>query len=147
MIDGRATSATSALPSASLGTGTEWIVDVYGCSPDSLNNVPAARDVCEKVVAELDLKVVAEPHWHRFPEPGGVTGMYLLSESHLTCHTYPEFGFATFNLYCCRRRETWDWEAQLAQMLGATRVCVRQIDRGREILDSEEANLLRGGSS
>ena len=61
--------------------------------------------------------------------PGGVTGLALLSESHLACHTYPEFGVATFNLYCCRARPRWNWEAVLAEMLGATSVTVRVLER------------------
>jgi len=31
-----------------------------------------------------------------------VTGLLLLTESHLACDTFPERGFASFNLYCCR---------------------------------------------
>jgi len=65
------------------------------------------------------------------PPPGaGLTGMYLLAESHLTCHTYPEHGVATFNLHCCRARPRWGWEAALRQALGATTVTVRELRRG-----------------
>ena len=110
----------------------EWVIDASGCDPGSLNSVAAPRAVCEQVLQDLQLKVVMPPQWHQFPGPGGVTGMYLLSESHLTCHTYPEFGCATFNLYCCRERAAWDWQEHLARMLGATRVGVRQFERGQE---------------
>jgi S-adenosylmethionine decarboxylase len=58
--------------------------------------------------------------------------MYLLTESHLACHTYPEHGVATFNLHCCRARPRWAWEAVLQQALGATRVSVRELRRGGE---------------
>ena len=34
----------------------------------------------------------------------------LLSESHLSGHTFPETGFAAINLYCCRPREAWHGE-------------------------------------
>jgi S-adenosylmethionine decarboxylase len=67
--------------------------------------------------------------WHQFSLPAGVSGLALLSESHLTCHTYPEFRAATFNLYCCRNRDSWPWETMLQEMLGATRVTVRVLDR------------------
>ena len=40
--------------------------------------------------------------WHKFGGEGGVTGLIMLTESHLACHTYPEYQTATFNLYCCR---------------------------------------------
>jgi S-adenosylmethionine decarboxylase len=53
----------------------------------------------------------------------------LLSESHLACHTYPEYGLATINLYCCRARPEWRWAEALGETLGATNVRVRTIER------------------
>jgi S-adenosylmethionine decarboxylase len=115
-----------------MNVGTEWLVDAEGCSADLLRDVEAVRSVCEEVVADLELRVVGEPLWHQFPQPGGVTGLYLLTESHLACHTFPETRIATFNLYCCRPRPPFEWEARLRALLGATRVTVRTAVRGSE---------------
>jgi S-adenosylmethionine decarboxylase len=111
-------------------TGTEWLVDAAGCDPALLAELGAMRAICDAVVADLGLTSLGEPRWHKFPFPGGVTGMYLLTESHLACHTFPEIGAATFNLYCCRPRAAWPWESQLSERLGATRVAVRCLPRG-----------------
>ncbi|MEO1527346.1 MAG: S-adenosylmethionine decarboxylase [Planctomycetota bacterium] len=116
-------------PLAGFAGGTEWIIDASGCCEAHLRDATRLRAVCDDVVADLGLSVVGEPQLHTFPEPGGVTALYLLSESHLACHTYPEFGFATFNLYCCRRRRAWDWESELVQRLEAESVTVRQVAR------------------
>ena len=62
------------------------------------------RAVFDRVVRELGLHAAGEPVWRVFPGEGGVTGLLLLTESHLACHTFPERGFAAFNLYCCRPR-------------------------------------------
>ena len=86
--------------------------------------------VCQRVIDDLELKVVGQPQWHQFPGYAGVTGLYLLSESHLACHTYPEHQLATFNLYCCRSRPTWPWQAHLAMELGAEEVQVGEFIRG-----------------
>lgn len=115
-----------------MNVGTEWLVDAEGCSAELLRDIEAVRSVCEEVIAELDLRVVGEPIWHQFPQPGGVTGLYLLSESHLACHTFPETGLATFNLYCCRPRPRFAWEMRLRALLGASRVTVRTAVRGAE---------------
>ncbi|MFK7820358.1 MAG: S-adenosylmethionine decarboxylase family protein [Planctomycetaceae bacterium] len=112
-------------------TGCEYVVDAYECDSLALRDLPALRGLCNEIVAHLGLKVVGEPHWHQFPDPGGVTGLYLLSESHLACHTYPEFGFASFNLYCCRRNTDWPWETALAKTIGSRRVVVRSLPRGQ----------------
>ena len=114
--------------------GTEWMVDARGCEAARLADLDRMRGLCEQVIRELDLKVIGDGQWHQFPAPGGVTGLYLLTESHLACHTYPELGVATFNLYCCRPRPRWPWEARLQEALGATGVTVKQIVRS---LDDE----------
>jgi S-adenosylmethionine decarboxylase len=110
--------------------GTEWFIDAAGCRADALRDLRTVQQVCSRVIADLDLRVVGTGAWHQFPDPGGVTGLYLLTESHLACHTYPEHGLATFNLYCCRPRPEWPWRQILGDLLGAGRVNVRAVERG-----------------
>jgi S-adenosylmethionine decarboxylase len=125
-----------------MNVGTEWLVDAEGCSADLLREIEIVRRVCEEVVKDLDLRIVGEPMWHQFPQPGGVTGLYLLTESHLACHTFPETGIATFNLYCCRPRPEFEWEERLQVLLSATRVTVRTAIRGPEAA-SDRASFAR----
>jgi S-adenosylmethionine decarboxylase len=123
-----------------MNIGTEWLVDAEGCSAELLRDIETVRSVCEEVVSALALRVVGEAVWHQFPQPGGVTGLYLLTESHLACHTFPETGTATFNLYCCRPRPRFEWEAALQDSLDAKRVTVRTACRGSEA-KSDQASL------
>jgi len=109
--------------------GTEWLIDASGCDSAALADLDCLRAVFNRVIHDLDLNVLGEIAWHQFDHPGGVSGLALLSESHLTCHTYPEFRAATFNLYCCRERASWTWETTLKEMLGATEVKVRMFER------------------
>lgn len=114
--------------------GTEILVDASGCSPEALRDLARVRALLENVLARCELRVVGEGQWHAFGGEGGVTGLYLLTESHLAVHTYPEHGTATLNLYCCRARGTYPWEAELARAFGGpgfhVRVVVRTFDRG-----------------
>ena len=109
--------------------GTEWLIEASGCDSAALADLDRLRAVFNRVIRDLDLNVLGEIAWHQFDHPGGVSGLALLSESHLTCHTYPEFHAATFNLYCCRERASWTWETTLKEMLGATEVKVRVFER------------------
>jgi S-adenosylmethionine decarboxylase len=109
--------------------GTEWLIDASGCDAGILRDAAALREIFSRIIAELDLKVVGEIHWHQFPSPHGITGFAMLSESHLACHTYPEYDVATFNLYCCRERPRWNWEEVLSETLKAKNVNVRMIER------------------
>ncbi len=111
-------------------TGTEWVIDAIDCDAAKLCDRGWIRSLCDQLVSDLGLNVIGDPQCHQFPTPGGVTALYLLSESHLACHTYPEFSLATFNLYCCRDRDEWPWTSELGCWLGAREVRVRQIPRG-----------------
>jgi S-adenosylmethionine decarboxylase len=126
--------------------GTEWLVDAEGCRAEALRDPAVLRRLCEQLIAQLDLHVVGEPQWHQFPWPGGVTGLFLLTESHLACHTYPEHGAATFNLYCCRPRPAWPWAERLRELLGATRVTVRVTVRGSDRAGVPVATAEEGGA-
>ncbi|HXG94184.1 MAG TPA: S-adenosylmethionine decarboxylase [Blastocatellia bacterium] len=120
-----------------MNVGSEWLVEAEGCSAELLRDLETVRRVCDEIIRDLDLHVIGEPSWHKFPEPGGVTGLYLLTESHLACHTYPESGIATFNLYCCKPRREWNWRERLKELLGARRVTVRRLMRGASEQDQE----------
>lgn len=116
--------------------GTEWIIDAFECDAESLRDVDALREIFARIVGDLQLKVIDEV-WHKFPGEGGVTGFNLLSESHLACHTYPEYRTATFNLYCCRTRSEWSWQENLAEILNAQNIRIQKIERG----ESEETAI------
>ena len=112
-----------------MSPGSEWLIDASGCDPTALADLDRLREIFNRVVHDLDLHVLGEIAWHQFDQPNGISGLALLSESHLTCHTYPEFRAATFNLYCCRNSASWSWETTLKEMLGATDVTVRVFNR------------------
>ena len=84
------------------------MADLRGCPADPGNPAthaamadPAAlRSLCLQAVAAAGLQAVGEL-FHRFPPPGGVTGVVLLAESHLAVHTWPELGAVTLDVYVC----------------------------------------------
>jgi S-adenosylmethionine decarboxylase len=109
--------------------GQEWLVDASGCRPEALRDPRVLAGIVESLVVSLKLKVVGTPQWHTFPGPGGITGLALLSESHLGIHTFPEHGFAALSVYSCRTREAPDFESLLRAALGATAVSLRSVPR------------------
>jgi S-adenosylmethionine decarboxylase len=114
-----------------MDAGREWVVDAFGCDAARLRSAEALGAVFRAVVRDLGLKPLGAPVWHVFPEPGGITGFQLLTESHLSCHTFPEHGHVALDLYCCRQRAGWPWAQRLRELLGADRVRVRELLRGQ----------------
>jgi S-adenosylmethionine decarboxylase len=110
-------------------SGREWIVEAYGCDTGALCDSDALRLLFDRLIEEMGLHPVADAAWHRFPGAGGVTGVALLSESHIACHTFPEYGSLCLNVFCCRARPDWDFERYLTREFGAASVKVRRIER------------------
>ena len=109
--------------------GREWVVEALGCDPAALASLPTLQALFTALIDDLSLRPVAAPTWHRFPPPGGVTGVCLLGESHIACHTFPEHGSLCLNLFCCRPRAEWDFAGHLKRAFGATTVRVRRLER------------------
>lgn len=109
--------------------GIEWIIDAFDCRPAALRDGQAVAELMLRVIRDADLHVIGKAE-HVFGGAGGVTAMYLLAESHLTIHTFPESGVATLNLYCCRPRASLPWQELLSQALGARTTEVRELSRG-----------------
>lgn len=109
--------------------GVEWVVEAHGCEPGALCDERKLRELFGGLIRELSLHPVGAGNWHRFPGAGGITGLQLLEESHLTCHTFPEFGSICLNVFCCRPRPQADFGSLLREALSAERVHVRQIER------------------
>lgn len=82
--------------------GLHLTADLRHCAPGTpaLTDPAALRQLCMQAVADNGLHAVGEL-FHRFPAPGGVTGVVLLAESHLAVHTWPELGAVTLDVYVC----------------------------------------------
>jgi S-adenosylmethionine decarboxylase len=109
--------------------GIEWVVEAHGCTPERLSDLENARELFARVIRDLNLRVVGQTQWHQFPTTGGITGLSLLTESHLAVHTFPEFGALCLNLFCCVPRPEWDFDAACRQLFGASSVTVRRLPR------------------
>ena len=112
--------------------GTEWLIEAFDCEAEKLRDVEILREVFARLINDLGLKTIGEEIWHQFAGEKGVTGLVALSESHLACHTYPEYKIATFNLYCCKNRPEWNWEANLCELIDSKTVKITKIERGNE---------------
>ena len=81
--------------------GLHLTADLYGCQcdPALLTDEALLTAFCRRAIGESGLTVVGE-QFHSF-DPGGVTGVVLLAESHLAFHTWPELGGVTLDVYVC----------------------------------------------
>ncbi len=80
--------------------GIHIIIDVYNIgNVEVLEKVEKMRPLMEEIISQCNLNVVGELKHQFFPI--GATLLYLLSESHLTLHTYVEMRACSIDLYTC----------------------------------------------
>src|SRR6185436_18509664 len=101
------------------GNGIEWLIEAHGCDAAALTSPARLRAMFDAIVQGLRLHPLGDAIWHQFPGSGGVTGLWMLTESHLACHTFPEYESLTLNIFSCIPRPDWDAAAWLRQDLGA----------------------------
>jgi S-adenosylmethionine decarboxylase len=82
--------------------GLHLTADLRDCNlaQPAMTDTEALRALCLRAVGEAGLQPVGEL-FHRFPAPGGITGVVLLAESHLAVHTWPEIASVTLDVYVC----------------------------------------------
>lgn len=83
-------------------TGTHCMVELYGCPPELLNDENAIKLALREAVDEGFADLLDEVS-HQFT-PQGVTALGLLSESHISIHTWPEHGYAAADVFTCGQR-------------------------------------------
>lgn len=110
--------------------GGQWIIDAYECDAETLQDTDRIREFSQEVVDLLGLTVLGKPQIHQFPHPHGVTALYLLSESHLAIHTYPEHQHATINVVCCRPHVSADFQSLVRDYFSAQVADVQWMPRG-----------------
>jgi S-adenosylmethionine decarboxylase len=82
--------------------GLHLMANLHGCVGDGdlLRTTAALRGLCLELVARAGLVAVGEC-FHQFGDGGGVTGVVVLAESHLSVHTWPEKRFVTLDVFVC----------------------------------------------
>lgn len=109
--------------------GRHILCESYGCDPEVLND----RKVVEQIMVDAALKTGAEVRevaFHKF-SPQGVSGVVIISESHLTIHTWPELGYASIDVYTCGDHvDPWAAVNHMNEAFGATSVEAKEYARG-----------------
>jgi S-adenosylmethionine decarboxylase len=78
--------------------GMHLLVDFWGAQ--NLND----PELIDKVLREASLAAKAtilHSHFHHFAPSGGVSGVVVLAESHISIHTWPERAFAAIDIFMC----------------------------------------------
>ena len=85
--------------------GTHLLVDLWGaqtlCDPQAI-------DTALRAAAEAAGATILHGHFHHFSPNGGVSGVLVLAESHISIHTWPERDFAAIDIFMCGACNPYD---------------------------------------
>jgi S-adenosylmethionine decarboxylase proenzyme len=109
--------------------GQHLLIELYGCEPgvlDDLEHVQQTMLRAADMVSASIIQVVS----HKF-QPHGVTVVVAISESHLSVHTWPEYGYAAVDVFTCSPEPLGtDVQDFLIQSLRASDATSVELKRG-----------------
>ncbi len=109
--------------------GRHLIAEFYDCDKQALDDVNFVEQKMRQAAIISGATIIGSS-FHRFL-PYGVSGVVVISESHLTIHTWPEYGYAAIDLFTCGE-DTDPWKAFdfLKEAFKAKRTQVLEHARG-----------------
>ena len=109
--------------------GAHLIIDLYDAQQlDDQAHIERTMRACIEASGATLLHI----HLHPF-EPTGVSGVAVLAESHISVHTWPEAGFAAFDVFMCGDTEPEKCIDILADAFKANKVEVTNLKRGDKV--------------
>ncbi len=104
----------------------QLVADIYGC--DTLIDDPeAVKKAAREAVAFVGAEIVEECV-HEF-EPIGVTYFAVITTSHFSVHTWPEYGYAAVDIFSCSDSVVYGISDKLKTLFKAKEIKVRVVDR------------------
>lgn len=107
--------------------GTHLIIDLWGAK--KLDDLALMEDTMREAV-EVSGATLLHIHLHHFTPNGGISGVAVLAESHISVHTWPERNYAAFDVFMCGDAEPEKAIAVLHKAFNPSKVNVDSLLRG-----------------
>ncbi len=120
-----------AIPNTPLGIHV--ILDLYECNPKILNDKERIEEILVNA-AETANATILDKRFHEF-SPQGVTGIIVISESHITIHTWPEHFYASVDIYTC---------GNSADPLKAAKYIIKELECKKPIMMKIDRGIVFG---
>lgn len=82
--------------------GRHILLELFGCDSRALNDLEGLEEIFVTAARESNATVL-KTTFHKF-NPHGVSGVVIISESHLAVHTWPEYEYAAIDIFSCGDR-------------------------------------------
>ena len=108
--------------------GAHLIIDLYDAKKlDDLDHIEATLRACVDAAGATLLHI----HLHHFEPNGGISGVAVLAESHISIHSWPENGYAALDVFMCGNAQPDACVPVLRKAFKPKRIAVSEILRGQ----------------
>lgn len=108
--------------------GKHLILELYACSAKLLDDLEGTRQALLEAAKRSRAQVISES-FRKF-DPVGVTGVVVISESHITIHTWPEYRYAAVDIFTCGDTAPEVGAAYLVSAFRARFHTMNRLERG-----------------
>ncbi len=115
--------------------GVHYLLELRGCNPTVINDLPEVRRMLLEAARQANATII-DSRFHQF-SPQGVSGVVVVGESHLSIHTWPEYGYASADIYTCGHTDPMRAATYIIDALQAKSAFCMIIGRGEHPLMSE----------
>ncbi|MCL1791553.1 MAG: adenosylmethionine decarboxylase [Peptococcaceae bacterium] len=120
--------------------GRHVLAEIYDCNVDILNDINSVEKIMVSAALEAGAEI-REVVFHKF-SPQGVSGVVVISESHLAVHTWPELGYAAVDVFTCGDKvNPWDACQYVSDNFEAGSVSAKEYKRGMTEVVRNAANM------
>jgi spermidine synthase len=117
------------MPKSHKPNGQHYLVEFFGAFPFELSNLDEWKRILHEACNLAKLEVLGEVY-HQF-QPQGITGLLLLSTSHISFHTWPEHDYIALDVFSCgKERDTKKAVDYLTRVIKCKKFTVKKIARG-----------------
>lgn len=112
-------------------TGYHYVAEASGCDPKVLEDPNELKRIMLEA-AKIGFMDVRQTYFYRFT-PKGVSGILVVSQSHISVHTWPEKGYAAVDVYVCGTKSKPEEALEyILRSLNASYAHITEIERGIE---------------
>ncbi len=111
--------------------GKHIILELYDCDTKKLDDTSFLEQALRDAATSMGATILSS-NFHPFA-PIGVSGVVIIKESHLTIHTWPEYGYAAIDIFTCGDMDMQVGVDFLKNALSAQRFSYKTLVRGKGI--------------
>lgn len=105
----------------------QLLADLYGCQVSRIDDLDYMKKAVRQICAWLHTDIVEECY-HKF-SPIGISAVAVITASHLSIHTWPEYGYAAVDIFSCKDELPEEICSLLTELLGARETETRLVTR------------------